>query len=177
MRDGEWQVFGERSVYDSRWMTVNLVDVNEPGVGRYEHHALRLRPVSVIALVKDEHVLLAWRHRFIPDVWAWELPGGIIDDGETPHQAAAREAEEETGWCPESVEHLITFEPMAGSAVTPHHVFIGRNPTQVSEPNMAECVKAEWMPFAAIPKLLADGQVSDSTAVIGLQQILLTHRS
>ncbi|MGX7677912.1 NUDIX hydrolase [Jatrophihabitans sp. DSM 45814] len=30
------------------------------------------------------------RHRFVPDIWNWELPGGLIEDGEPPEAAARR---------------------------------------------------------------------------------------
>ncbi len=30
-----------------------------------------------------------WRHRFLTDTWAWELPMGIIESGEAPIDAAA----------------------------------------------------------------------------------------
>jgi 8-oxo-dGDP phosphatase len=45
----------------------------------------------------DDAILMSWRHRFVPDVWNWGLPGGIVDEGEEPAQTAAREIVEETG--------------------------------------------------------------------------------
>jgi len=42
-----------------------------------EHHTVTL-PAAAMAVVLDdagENVLLSWRHRFVPDLWNWELPG------------------------------------------------------------------------------------------------------
>jgi len=50
------------------------------------------------ALVRDGRVLLGHRspgRRWYPDVW--DLPGGHVDDGETPAAALAREVHEELG--------------------------------------------------------------------------------
>ncbi|HZS14934.1 MAG TPA: NUDIX domain-containing protein [Candidatus Dormibacteraeota bacterium] len=46
-----------------------------------------------LALVRDGRVLIQLR----PWPPGWEIPGGHCDDGEDPAEAAAREAEEETG--------------------------------------------------------------------------------
>lgn len=54
--------------------------------------------VGILALTKDNQVILARQFRPGPNEILNELPGGYIDKDETPEQAAARELLEETGY-------------------------------------------------------------------------------
>jgi ADP-ribose pyrophosphatase YjhB (NUDIX family) len=65
---------------------------------------------AMTALLNDAetHVLLIWRHRFVPDLWNWELPGGLVEEGEDPSDTAAREIDEETGYNARTLEQLLT---------------------------------------------------------------------
>lgn len=62
-------------------------------------HQLRswvMRPVELgvrMILIQDRQVLLV-RHTYM---WGWHFPGGLMNRGETPLEAAAREAKEEAG--------------------------------------------------------------------------------
>ena len=55
-------------------------------------------PIAVAALVRDGLVLLAHRHpsrKWYPD--CWDLVGGHVGTGESPHEAVIRECFEELG--------------------------------------------------------------------------------
>lgn len=54
--------------------------------------------VTCLAFTQDRHVLLVEQYRHGVDDFTWELPAGLIDAGETPESAAARELLEETGF-------------------------------------------------------------------------------
>lgn len=55
---------------------------------------MRLSQVSVAAII-DSRVLMMWRYRFLPNRFGWELPGGIVERGESAADAAGRKVEEE----------------------------------------------------------------------------------
>lgn len=101
----EWKTHGERQIYTNRWVNLRLVDVQQPDGHRWEHHVVCLRHLAVAAVTNDrQEILMMWRHRFITNSWAWELPMGLVEHGETPEEAAAREVLEETGWPPGPVK-------------------------------------------------------------------------
>lgn len=78
----QWKTHGERQIYTNPWVNLCLVDVQQPDGRRWEHHVVRLRHLAVAAVVNDRReVLMMWRHRFITDAWAWELPMGLIEEG------------------------------------------------------------------------------------------------
>ena len=52
----------------------------------------------------------------------WEIPAGLIDEGETILEAAQRDVMEETGYCTTNPRLLYTFHPMNGMANKVFHV-------------------------------------------------------
>jgi len=171
---GRWTVHGERPIYENKWVTVGLADISQPSGDRFEHHTVTLPSAAMTVVLDDagEHVLMSWRHRFVPDVWNWELPGGLLNDGEEPAETAAREVEEETGYCPRSVEHLVTFEPMVGTVRSAHHVYLSRGAARVTNPSEVNEGVFEWVALADIPELIANGRIANSGSLVGLLHVL-----
>lgn len=79
-----------------------------------------LPPASVAVIVWGGRVLVIRRR--IPDgSLVWQFPGGKIESGETPGQAAVREAREETGLLVEAVRVLgARLHPQTGRHI--HYV-------------------------------------------------------
>ena len=58
---------------------------------------LEIREGVSILPIRDGNILLQRQYRYPVCSWQWELPGGFVDPGETPDEAARRELKEETG--------------------------------------------------------------------------------
>ncbi|WP_161790239.1 GntR family transcriptional regulator [Streptacidiphilus carbonis] len=174
-RSTAWQVHGERPIYENYWVTVTQADIQTPDGERFDHHKVYLPPAAMAAMLDDQgRVFMMWRHRFVSDTWNWELPGGVVEDGEDPKDTAVREILEETGYRPiGEVEHVVSFEPMIGTVASPHHVFVVRGVEYVAEPTeVNESQKTAWVPLSEIPGLIARGEIANSGALIALLYLL-----
>jgi len=171
-----WRVFGERTLYDNRWVRLVKVDVQPPHGERFEHHVVRLQRVAIAAVLDDaSRVLMLWRHRFVTDEWGWELPGGIVEEAEDGVSTAAREVEEETGWRPDRLTHVLTFQPMIGMVDSPHELFVGRGAVRAGDPtDLEEAGRVEWVAIDSVLDLISKGEILGSGSLVGLLHILAT---
>jgi 8-oxo-dGTP pyrophosphatase MutT (NUDIX family) len=167
----EWTVHGERSLYDSPWVGLALVDVEVPDGARFEHHVVRLPRPAAGCVVHDPErgVLLLWRHRFITDTWGWEVPAGGVDVGETAEQAAAREVLEETGWRAGPLRRLHGYHPSNGLSDQRFELFTADGASHVGAPSdPAEASRVEWVPVEQVRELVRRGEVQDGLSVTAL---------
>ncbi|MFI1032218.1 NUDIX hydrolase [Streptomyces sp. NPDC020951] len=171
----EWKTHGERQIYTNKWVNLCLVDVQQPDGRRWEYHVVRLRHLAVAAVVNDrQEVLMMWRHRFITDSWAWELPMGLVEEGESPEEAAAREVLEETGWRPGPIKPLIYAEPANGITDSQHHVFRADGATYDGPPTEKnDSDRIEWIPLSEVRGMIDRREIVSSGSLVGLLYLLM----
>ncbi|MBV9013988.1 MAG: NUDIX domain-containing protein [Pseudonocardiales bacterium] len=168
---GGWRRFGERTVYDNRWVRLGLVDVGAPNGERWDYHVVHLGRIAVALIVDDQdRALMLWRYRFITEQWGYELLGGLVDEGEDAAETAAREAEEESGWRPlGEPEHLVSFEPLPGQVTAPVDVFLWRGAELIGEPTDTEEVgRVEWVPLSRVPELARRRELLGAGTLVAL---------
>ncbi|MEV7973029.1 NUDIX hydrolase [Cellulomonas sp. NPDC089187] len=171
-----WQTYGERTVYDSPWVKVDLVDVDIPGHGRVDHHALRFPRPAVGVIVHDPYrgLLMIHRHRFLTGTRGWEVPAGGVDEGETPEQAAARETLEETGWRPGPLRHLLSYHPSNGISDQEFQIWQTDSAELVGDPDPAEADRVDWLPVARLREMVTGGLITDGMSLTAVMRFLVT---
>jgi 8-oxo-dGTP pyrophosphatase MutT (NUDIX family) len=166
----EWTVHGERSLYESPWVSLRLVDVEVPEGERFDHHVVRVpRPAVGVVVSGRDGLLLLYRHRFITGTWGWEVPAGGVDPGESLVEGAAREVLEETGWRPGPLTHLHGYHPSNGLCDQRFELFAADGASYVGAPSdPAEASRVEWVPDDDVVGLIRDGAVQDGLSLTAL---------
>lgn len=94
-------------------------------------------------LIRDEQDrVLVVRMTYMGSAAGWMLPGGRVERGETPEEAAVRETREETGLEVEA-ERLLLVEAFRPKDVS--FVFAGRVVGGQLDPQVGEIAEAGWL--------------------------------
>ncbi|MEL7157220.1 MAG: NUDIX hydrolase [Actinomycetota bacterium] len=160
-----------RTVYSNWWLTLTLNRVEKPDGSVVEHEVVRGPSAAAMVAVDDDHrTLMIWRHRFMPDTWGWEVPGGAVDDGESPDVAAVRECREETGWeVSGPLQHLSRHHPSCGLLAQTFDLYLARSATRLGEPeDVNEAGLVAWRTPQEIAADMKGGDITDGLTQLGL---------
>ena len=122
----EWQRVGQDEVVYDGWLKIHRRSYRLPDGRTVEWDMHAGGPtVAVLALTAPGRLVMVRQFRPGPDRVVLTLPGGMLDRGETPEEAAARELREETGYAAGSVELVVSA--IANASPYHRHVVIARD--------------------------------------------------
>jgi 8-oxo-dGTP pyrophosphatase MutT (NUDIX family) len=175
-----WQVIETHDLEDCRVFRVRRSLARSPATGRV-HPFFRLDAadwVNVVPVTHDDRVVMVRQYRIGADAVTLEIPGGIVDPGESPASAAARELFEETGCRAERIEPLGALNPNPALFGNRVHSFVARGVASAGEVRSGETEETvvELVPLAEIPERVRRGEIDHALVVAAFHWLALAER-
>jgi ADP-ribose pyrophosphatase len=123
-----------------------------------------------VLLLKDDNVLLVRQYRMLIHDFALEIPGGKVDDGETPETAAIRECLEETCLRCLNLKPLLYYHPGLDTNDNPTSLFYCTQSEPVPQQKLDHNEVAElvWIPFSRCLDMVFEERIVDCLSVAAI---------
>ncbi|MBL8160112.1 NUDIX hydrolase [Candidatus Saccharibacteria bacterium] len=118
--------------------------------------------VTIIA-VRDGRVLLQREYSYPMNEVLWQFPGGGIEAGETPLQAAVRELREESGYVAEAYQPIGWYYPNNRRSADKMHVLVAEGATEagILNADIEEDIASSWLTVQQVDTLIVQDEVTN----------------
>ena len=132
--------------------------------------------VAVVALSREQNVLLVKQYRYPVQRELLEIPAGRLEAGEEPLTAAQRELAEETGRRARRWQPLFGIYSSPGFTNEQLHLFLAQDLEPAAggqNLDEDELIRVVEVPLAQIPEMIRRGEIGDAKSVAGLLGVRL----
>ncbi|MGN0183196.1 MAG: NUDIX hydrolase [Candidatus Ornithomonoglobus sp.] len=126
---------------------------------QFYYSFIKIKP-GICAIIETEKGFVVLKeYRYPIKSWTYEFAAGIIDEGETPSEAAIREIKEETGFIADEIKELGIFYPSFGATDEMIYLFHAKCSSKAdAETEFSEFIKYELMSEQEVEQLIRSGE-------------------
>lgn len=134
--------------------------------------------INVIPITIENEVVLVEQYRYGIEAPTLEIPGGMVDPGESPKESAERELLEETGYRAERWESLgkVSANPAIMNNFTHMYLAEGCRFEGADNPDTHERINVHLLPIDDFLDRVADGTIHHSIVVAAVARYLLKEK-
>lgn len=123
--------------------------------------------VNIIPLTPEGRVVMVRQYRQGIRAVTLEIPGGVVEPGESPEEGARRELLEETGIVCESLEQLGAVDTNPAIQTNRTYTFLATNvqPTAVLQLDQSEDIEVVEVELSKVQEMIRRGQVTHALVV------------
>ncbi len=167
-----WTSLGSELLQDCDIFRVSRTEARSPSSGaRHVFHRIDSPDwANIVPLTVEGDVVMVRQFRHGLRQVTLEIPGGMVDPGETPAEAAARELLEETGYRAAEVVPIGSTSPNPALFGNRVYSFLGRGAVRVGEPRNegAEETVVELLTPAELRRVTREGGVDHALVLAAL---------
>lgn len=172
----EWKVLESEYLVRRPWLTARRDRLELPD-GRIipEYYVLEYPDwVNVIAITKDGQFVMERQYRHAARKISLELPCGVMEEGETPLEAAQRELLEETGFGGGQWKKLMELSPNPSAMSNTTHCFLAIGVEKIAEQHLDETEELSvlFMTKEEVNRMLNENQICQALMVAPLYKYI-----
>lgn len=165
----KWKVIKSEPMSSNRVFSTRMDTSVSPITGEEHEFFVIEAPdwVNIVAVTDTDEVLLIRQYRHGIESETIEIPGGCVDPGETPLEAAKRELLEETGYVSDDWACIGEVIPNPAIQTNTCYTFLAGGSRKEKEPSFdtTEYIVTFKAPVEDIPKLVLEKRITHSLVV------------
>lgn len=125
----KWKIIDEEILNENPWTSFwrRGFETDRGTRGNYFFAKTRGGCAMVIPVLPDGRFVMMREYRFLDDVVSVEFPGGGIEHGQTPEEAARLELRQEVGYEAAEMQQIGQSSPDMGVVIDPTYFFVARD--------------------------------------------------